>query len=284
MTRIAVMADVHGNLHALEAALNDLKQAAPDLVIFDGDMVNRGPQSKECLTVIRQTGWPVVFGNHEEYVLKAVSGDVPEDWESDWWLPSRRSFERLSAEEVSYIAALPRFFTVDLPGLPAIRVLHGSPRYLNEGLGHWMSNEDLLEAVQSVPEPIVIGAHTHRPLDRRVNGRWILNCGSVGVPYNGNPAAQYLMLTAQGSEWQAEFRAVSYDRTPLYDVWEQTGYLQASMIAQLFKYEIETATFHLMPYVSFCEANGLETNSLSSFRRYREASMDVKPGRSLMVS
>jgi predicted phosphodiesterase len=283
MTRIVILADIHGNLPALDAVLPDIERLAPDQVIVNGDVVNRGPQSKECLAAIRATGWPVVFGNHEEYVLKFAADDVPDEWRADFWLPFHRVVEELDDEEIAYIKALPWHYVVDAPGLPAIRIVHGSTRRLNEGLGFWLTDEELLEAIRDAPEPVVVGAHAHRPFDHRIGERWVLNCGAIGAPYNGNPAAQYLVLTAQDGAWQADFRVVPYDRTPVYEAWERTGYMQRCMVAQVFKYELETATFHLMSYFDFCKVRGLERNDLASFRRYRDATADVPPGRSLRL-
>jgi predicted phosphodiesterase len=250
-------------------------------VVVDGDLINRGPQSKECLAAIRATGWPVVFGNHEDYVLKFGTPDRPPDWNSDWWLPPRRGWEELSVDEIAYLTELPWHHVIDAPGLPALRIVHGSPRALNEGLGFWMSDAELLAAVAGTPEPVVIGAHTHRPFDRRLNGHWVLNCGAVGAPFNGNPSAQYLVLTGHDGAWQTDFRAIPYDRTPVYEAWERTGYMARSVVAQIFKYEVETATFHLPSFIGFCEARDLEPNAMSSFVLYRGATADVPAGRSL---
>lgn len=283
MTRIAVLADIHGNLSALEAVLADIYQIAPDHIVIAGDLINRGPQSKACLDVIRETGWPVLYGNHEDYIVKLAEGDMPERWGSDWWLPSRRVAEELNAEEIDYLKMLPWFHVIYTPGLPPVRVVHGSVRQLTEGLGFWMTDDELLAAVGGVPERIVIGAHTHRSFDRRVNGRHVMNCGAVGAPFNGNPAAQYLVLTGENGEWSADFRAVTYDRTLVYDAWERSGILEQSTVAQIFKYEVETATFHLMAFIQFCENNGLELNAQSSFVRYRAVTANVVPGRSLKM-
>ena len=282
MTRIAVMADIHGNLPALQAVVEDVRQVAPDQVIVAGDVVNRGPQSKECLDLVRAMGWPVVFGNHEEYVLKFEGDSTPEEWRGDWWLPTRSvAQDELTAEDLAYLKALPLHYVVDAPGLPGIRIVHGSLRAINDGLGFWMSDEELIAAVGDSPEPVVIGAHTHRPFNRRVGRWWVLNTGAVGVPFNGNPAAQYLVLTADGGDSRADFRAVPYDRAPVYAAWERTGHLERSMAAQVFKYEVETATFHLMAYIEFCEVRGLPLNAMASFVKYREASAGTTPGRSL---
>jgi predicted phosphodiesterase len=281
MIRIVILADIHGNLPAFEAALADIRQLAPDRVIVNGDVINRGPQSKECLQAVRATGWPVVFGNHEWYAIKRVDGEIDAQWRTDFWLPFERVAQALTDEEVAYIRALPHEIVIDLPGLPAIRIVHGSMRALNDGIGFWMPDEELLEAADGAPEPIIIGAHTHRTYERRVGDRWFLNCGAVGAPFNGDPGAQYLVMTTANGTWRAEFRSVPYDREPVYMAWRQTDILQRSMAAQIFKLEVETATYHLGSYVHFCQIHGLDRNAMSSFERYRLEAGNLRPGRSL---
>jgi predicted phosphodiesterase len=282
MMRIAILSDIHGNLPALQAVIADLKPLAPDLVIVDGDIVNRGPQSRECVQAIRAQGWPAVYGNHEDYVLSFDEGRALDEWYSDWWLPVRRVSEDLSADELEYLRTLPRHYVVDEPGLPAIRIVHGSPRALNDGLGFWLTDAELCAAVASVPEPVVVGAHTHRPFDQRVTHRWVLNCGAVGAPYNGNPAAQYLVLTACAGTWEADFRGVPYDRAPVYAAWDRSDLMQ-HVIARVFRYEVETATYHLASYLEFCQAHGLDRDTVASFEQYRRAAWNVTPGRSLRL-
>lgn len=269
MTRIAILADIHGNLPALEAVQRDLARAAPDQVVVNGDVVNRGPQSVECVARIRTAGWPVVFGNHEDYVLKFLNGPVPEEWASDWWLPTRAVAEALSAEQAVYLRSLPRHYVIDVPGLPPVRCVHGSTRYLNEGLGEWMSDDELRDAVSLADDPVIVGAHTHQPYEGRVDGRLVLNCGAVGAPFNGDPAAQYLLLHGEHGTWRAEFRRVPYDRGAVYAAWDRSGHIRRSMAARIFRFEVETARFHMMAYVNFCERNDLSENDETAFDAYR---------------
>jgi predicted phosphodiesterase len=283
MARVAILADIHGNLPAFEAVLADLRDVAPDEVVVNGDIINRGPQSKECLQIVRESGWHVTYGNHEDYVLKGVRrDDLPPEWDTDWFLPVRSVSESLNPDEIAYISALPWSHVIDVPGLPAVHVTHGSPRALNDGLGPWYDDADLLDALSLVPQRVIVGAHSHRPFDHHVDGHWALNCGSVGDPFNGNPAAQYLVLTGQGGAWQADFRAIPYDRERTYAAWNITGYMERSMSAQVFKLEVETATFHLLAYERFCAKHELPKNEMRSFQRYRRAAAMTPPGRVLV--
>jgi len=280
--RIAIVSDIHGNMPAFQAVLRDLAQVQPDHVYVNGDVVNRGPQSKECLEQVRALGWPLVFGNHEEYIVKCRRGVPDEDWWSLFWLPVRRlAQDELTDDDIAYLESLPHSLVVAEPGLPAIRLVHGSMHALNEGLGPWMTDDELLAAVNGASEPIVIGAHTHRTFERRLGTRWVLNSGAVGMPYNGDPAAQYLLLVGENGNWRAEFRAVPYDRTPVYEAWARTGYLEVSMAARLMVYELETATYHFGPYFDFCAQHGYDRNDPEVFAAYWQASRDTLPGRAV---
>lgn len=280
MVRIAILADIHGNLPAFEVVQADIQACAPDRVIVNGDVLNRGPQSLECLEAVRATGWTVVYGNHEDYAIKRRSGVFPQEWAVPFYAPFQAVAEALSEEQAAYVSGLPRWLVIQEPGLPALHITHGSPLALNDGLGPWLSESELLERAEQVPEPVLIGAHTHRPFDRWVHGHWVLNCSAVGVPYNGDPRAQYLLLTGGDGVWRAEFRAVPYDRGLVYAAYRQSGGLQ-HLINRIFQYEIETATFHFGAYVRFCKQRGLAIDSSESFAAYRQAARKTQPGRPL---
>ena len=78
MSRVAIISDVHGNVPALEAVLEDLERRPVDEVIVGGDLVGRGPEGSKVVARIRATGWPNVRGNHEDYLLGFRRGRVPD--------------------------------------------------------------------------------------------------------------------------------------------------------------------------------------------------------------
>ncbi|MCD4686662.1 MAG: metallophosphatase family protein [Anaerolineae bacterium] len=280
MTRIVILADIHANLHAFEAVQADIPRFAPDLIIVNGDMINRGPQSLECLEAVRATGWPVVYGNHEEYAIMRQGDDYPDEWKAPFFEPFQEVANALSAEQIAFIKALPRFRVVEVPGLPALYIVHGSPFALNDGLGHWLSEDELRERLDAVEQPVMIGAHTHRPFDQRIGSRRVLNCSAVGIPYNGDPRAQYLVLTGRDGDWHAEWRYVAYDRERIYAAYAANGSLKHA-INHLFMFEVETSTFHFAPYRKFCEDRGLDREQVASISAYRDFACDTKPGRSM---
>jgi predicted phosphodiesterase len=270
MITIAVISDIHGNLPALTAVMADLNRMTPDQVVVNGDMIGRGPQSRETLDVIRETGWPAVLGNHEEFLAACARGDCPSDWEEGWWNPIRMAMSTLSPDCFAWMEKLPFTHIVEMPGAPPIQMVHGSPRRSTEGFYLHDTDAHILTILNGVPYPVVVGAHTHVPLTRQVGGYHVLNSGSVGAPFNGDPTAQYLLLTWDGQAWSAEIRRVAYDRGEVLRLWRETGFWDSGVAAQVFAYEVETATFHFWHYVRYCHEHGLALNDRCSFNHYLE--------------
>jgi diadenosine tetraphosphatase ApaH/serine/threonine PP2A family protein phosphatase len=91
-----------------------------------------------------------------------------------------------------------------------ILLVHGSPYKVTVGFTPELTDAQLRRLLAGVRDAVVIGAHTHQPMDRWVDGQRVMNPGSVGMPYNGDPRAQYLLLDAVGDALQATFRQVEY--------------------------------------------------------------------------
>ena len=215
--RIAFIADIHANLPALEAVVADLRTQAPDAVFHLGDLVNRCPWPGEVVDLIVAAGWAGIYGNHDHVVarLHTPENRTPftdrDRFRDLWWTAGA-----LTASQLKYLYDLPETLPLEFPGAPALRLIHGMPGNCYWGLYGGSPDAELAQQVASVAEPVVISAHTHRPLDRRV-ARWqLFNPGSVGMPYNEDPRAQYCLLDlvagGGGLAWAATFRQVAYDR------------------------------------------------------------------------
>jgi predicted phosphodiesterase len=264
-SRIAVLADVHGNLPALEAAIADLEAEGVDEVLVGGDLVGRGPQGTAVVERIRDRGWPSVQGNHEEYLLAFRARDVPESWLHDEeWAASRWMAAELSEETADWIARLP--FALIAESAPGLRLVHGTPASNREGIGPWTGPERTHEHWSKVDEPLLVVAHTHRPLVRHVDGvagrmsGLVVNVGSVGLPFNRDPRAQYAIFTAperDGGEWGVELRQVEYAREDTLDAYESSGFLEAGGVtARLLQLELEHAVPFLVPFLEWTRATG----------------------------
>lgn len=251
--RIAVFADVHGNLPALEAVLEDIEAQQIDEVLVGGDLVGRGPQGSAVVHRIAERELPSVKGNHEDYLLSFRHGDVPEAWLSaEEWAASRWMAAELTDEAVERIAALP--FTLASELTPQLRLVHGTPRSNNEGVGPWSSEEQVARHLGSVAEPVLVCAHTHRPLERRFPDGLVVNVGSVGLPFNRDRRAQYAILELRGREWEVEFRRVDYPLARTLAIYEESGFLaEGGITARLLELELCHAVPYLVPFMKWAE-------------------------------
>lgn len=262
MTRIAVISDIHGNVPALEAVLEDLASVGADEVLVGGDLVGRGPQGTEVVRRIAGLGWSTIRGNHEEYLLEFRRGDVPSAWlHAEEWSAARWMASELGEDEARWIAALPFSLTAEVA--PGLRLVHGTPRSTREGIGPWLSDRRLGEHWAEVEEPVLVCAHTHRPLHREVDGGLVVNVGSVGLPFNGDRRAQYALFETSGAGtdggWRVELRQVAYDRDRIFRIYEETGFLaRGGVTARLLRMELEHAAPVLVPFLKWAERRGVE--------------------------
>jgi predicted phosphodiesterase len=254
MTRVAVLADIHGNGPALEAVVADLARAGVDEVLVGGDLVGRGPEGTRVVERIAALGWRSVRGNHEDYLLDFRAGRIPTEWRFEGeWAAARFMAAELSPQAARHIAALP--LTLAARTAPALRLVHGTPRSNNEGLGPWSSERELAASLAAVEEPVLICAHTHRPLVKRLPRGLVINVGSVGLPFNRDPRAHYAVLEERGGGWEVELRQVSYDREETFAIYEKSGFLaQGGVTAHLLRLELEHAVPVLVPFLQWAKA------------------------------
>jgi putative phosphoesterase len=208
--RVAIIADIHGNLTALDAVLADLRQQTPDVVYHGGDLAFGGCNPSEIIDCIAQAGWKGVLGNTDEML-----------WDSSARPALEVAAPKLkSLFKVLFDSAGPA--TCRMIGetrLAWLRVLPKELRYENLALMHaspgnlWRAPTDTAEdaELQNTYAPlnaeIVVYCHIHRPFIRKVGSMTVCNTGSVGAPYDGDPRASYLMI----DNGKPAIRRVAYD-------------------------------------------------------------------------
>jgi putative phosphoesterase len=201
--RVAALYDIHGNLPALEAVLAEVEAAAPDVVVIGGDVV-AGPLPSETLERLVTLGDRVrwVMGNADRMVIEAFDrGGRPADLDDpidrlDAWVA-----RQLTREQRDRLAAFEPLVHVD-----GTLFCHGSPRSDEEIITMVSADERLVPMLEGVSEDVVVCGHTHHQFDRRVGGTRVINAGSVGRPYEDEPAAYWLWLGAD-----LELRRTDYD-------------------------------------------------------------------------
>lgn len=255
--RIAVLADIHANLFALDAVIDDLDRQNVDEVLIGGDIVGRGPMGSAAVQRIQQRGWSGVRGNHEDYLLAFCQGNIPDEWNTlSEWSAARWMAKELDADSITFIDSLPFSRTSSLTN--ELRLVHGSPRSHSEGIGAWTPEEDVEHHLACVEEKILLCAHTHRPMERRTASGLVVNVGSVGLPFNSDNRAQYVILTRDKNTWSVEFRQVPYDRDAFVRYYKTSGFAELGGItAALLLLEIEHARPFLVPFLRWAKARDL---------------------------
>ena len=189
--RVAVLADIHGNLPALEAVLAEPDVGSADRVVLLGDIA-LGPMPGDTLDVLAALGERAVWvhGNCEREVVAAYDGVLPDGPNAP---EARRTAALLDRRHRDLLDGLPMTVSLDVEGLGPTLFCHATPRrddefvLVDSPLPVWR------RAFDGVTEQTVLLGHTHMPFDRLVDGRRVINAGSVGMSYGG-PGACWALL------------------------------------------------------------------------------------------
>lgn len=256
--RIALIADIHANVPALEAVLDDIATLHVDRLVVNGDIVNRGPGNVEAMRMLEEALPDATLGNHDDLMRMWVDRDpaLPPEWRDDpFWASARLSAEQLErAGLIDAIRLLPMTLAIEVPGAPSVLVSHGSPRHYREGYGRYLTDEAISEITEMHRADVLVGSHTHQPMARRWGHYTVLNTGSVGSPFNGDPRAQYLVLTLRDGAWAPQFRRVPYDHEAALRAFQTSGFVErGGLSARIFLEEARNARSYLVPYLMWCE-------------------------------
>jgi putative phosphoesterase len=204
--RVAALYDIHGNLPALEAVLEEVRRAGVDRVVVGGDVVP-GPLPRETLACLLNLEMPVQFihGNGDRVVLAQMRGgdisEVPEQHRD----AIRWTARHLQAEYEGVLASWPATCRVEIDGVGEVLFCHATPRNDTEAFSRLTSEDRLLPIFAALNVPLVVCGHTHMQFDRTVGNVRVVNAGSVGCPF-GEPGADWLLLGPD-----VDLRHTSYD-------------------------------------------------------------------------
>jgi predicted phosphodiesterase len=246
--RIAILADIHGNMPAFEAALDHVARQHVDRLIIAGDIVIGSPDSGACWRLAQTLGCPIVRGNHERYAAHFGRPEAPAEWATERFAPLRWAVGQLQAAELAAIEALPAY--VRLPELPDLLVVHASLRADRDSIMPYTDDQQLAEMFPNLQERWVVRAHNHAGQIRLWDERTIITAGAVGLPLDGNPTAQYLLLEQRVGGWRISHQSVPYDLDATLRRFRETGYLEAAgPMARLFMREVATASHQIVPFL-----------------------------------
>jgi predicted phosphodiesterase len=211
--RIAVVSDIHGNRTAFEAVLADLRQASPDLILHGGDLADSGASPAEIVDSIRDLGWQGVVGNTDEMLFKpesltdyAAQSPQMQPLVATIQQMAAATREMLGEARLAWLRNLPRSLPRSEVHGP-MALIHASPESLWRAPAHTASDADLESVYSPLGKPMAVYAHIHRPYIRSVSGMLVANTGSVGLSYDGDRRAAYLLL----DDSEPSIRRVEYD-------------------------------------------------------------------------
>jgi putative phosphoesterase len=215
LARVAVITDIHANLPALEAALEAIEDLGVDSVWCGGDLVGYGPHPNEVCALIEQRAIPTIYGNYDY----AIARDL-EDCGCAYRDPHDRELGQRSVEwTLAHADRASKDFMRELPfdlrftmGERRVRLVHGSPRKVNEYLFEEKPARTFERIAAGADCDVLVFGHTHQPWIHEYGGVLFVNCGAVGKPKDGDPRASFALLELDGAgEVRASIERVPYD-------------------------------------------------------------------------
>ena len=248
MTRIAVLADIHGNLPAFEAAIQHVSQQKADRIILAGDIVNGAPDSKDCWSLALSLGCPILRGNQERYVAHFGTALAPPLWSMEQFAPVQWTVDQLSEQDRLRMEQLP--FDMRLPEAPDLYFVHATEQDDHQTVVSHTPEQALNEMFPTAQERYILRAHNHIGGVRVWKRGFIVTCGSAGLPLDGHPTAQYLLLDRERNGWKIQHQSVPYPLDAAINRFRDTGYLSAvGPMGKLFFREIVTASHQIVPFL-----------------------------------
>jgi putative phosphoesterase len=211
--RLAILSDIHANLHALEAVWQDLEEQRVDAVHCLGDLVGYGAFPNEVVAFLRERNVPTVLGNYDEGVgfdldeCGCAYRTTEERKRGDESL--RWSRAHTTADHKVYLRSLVPTIRLETTR-PTLLLVHGSPRKINEYVFEDRPEATFQRLAALAGTDLLLFGHTHLPYVKRVGRTLFVNAGSVGKPRGGDPRAVYTLVNLAGDSGVL-FRRVTYD-------------------------------------------------------------------------
>jgi predicted phosphodiesterase len=232
--RLAIVSDIHGNLTALEAVAADIARRGVDRVVHGGDVALIGARPAEVIDRVLELGWPGVVGNTDELLWRpaelAVQLRSAPKLEPllrmlfETYAPA--TLERIGDERLALLRGLPASRSIGETGL-----LHASPGDLWRAVMPDADDEELGATYGGVGREVVVYGHIHRPFVRHIGELTVANAGSVGLPFDGDSRASYLVVEDRGAETMRVEYAIDREVAAL----RQSGYPDADRIAEMLR-------------------------------------------------
>ena len=223
--QLAVLSDIHGNIVALDSVIADLQQAgSADAIWMLGDLAAFGSDPSAAISQVQSLpNVEVIQGNTDRYLTAGVRPALPppaneEDWpKTSGRLAQRDSifqwiYDQLSYDDFVYLKSLPTDLNLTVEKYGQLTAFHAAPGNDEFGFAPETDDDVIRNKLAGTPAGLVMMGHTHRPMDRQIGDWRVLNVGSVGLPFDGDPRAAYAILAFDSSgNLAVDLRRVPYD-------------------------------------------------------------------------
>lgn len=280
--KYALISDIHGNLPALEAVIQDAMENNVDHYIFLGDYCIGLAYPNEIMDYIRSIGSCYVVSGNEEELLMQLASLEPDKWPKGQYEAAPWFYKALSEGNRSYISGLPQEIIVKSDNRPPVFIFHKPQRYFsntvpskvnpqffargmddkkfdrNSFYDHSHSllkcDAELHSIISKLEDGVYIFGHTHIPLCWECEGKLLINPGSCGLPLDFNRDAAYGILEWRENSYHATLKRVKYDVKTTINHTRKSEYANEVRVwSGIITKELETAREQAIPFIHFSE-------------------------------
>jgi putative phosphoesterase len=202
---VAIIADIHSNIIALQEVMKSVKKA--DHILCAGDLVGYNPWPNESIRLIQEKGIHSIMGNHDAVIVDGSYDTMNPQAK----LALQYTHKIISEENIEYLNSLSKKFTIQIEDV-TLCAYHGSPLHpLRQYVYPWAPRNFVRTLVDMIEGNVLILGHTHIPMMFNFNDKLLINPGSVGQPRDKNPQASYMILQIEGSRINVEHHRVDYN-------------------------------------------------------------------------
>jgi predicted phosphodiesterase len=286
--KYAIISDIHGNLPAFEAVLDDAKNIGVDEYIFLGDYCLSSPFPNEVVNTIKtMTNAHVVRGNEEDY-FDAILKQEETTWINGQYSTLHWGYNALTKENLNFLSNVPKEINVQASNV-SIRAFHSSKTYFNgtkteeftnnnysrnyrkkpfsrdeyiNTIKNTLSNDvNLKDVITTIPNGIYTFGHTHVQWHFQIGNKLLINPGSCGLPLDCLPGAPYTILDISEGNWQVLERRVQYDIEKAIDnLLKSELYQKSTVMTSIVVGQLRTGLSQIHAFFEFIDNYAGEIN------------------------
>lgn len=249
--RIALIADIHANLPALEAVLADIKKREPDMILSLGDQINLGPCPRQTLELLRAEAVTCLSGNHERYILAAMREDPA--YSGANFASLRFNTKRVTAQEITFRE------TLEIDGITFCHAIPGDDRFPVHQPNQAVP---MLREMYRRKQAHIICGHGHNPAHYTIDGLRLDAIGSTGCMDRGIPGATcYTMLTLDQGDAVLQPVSIPFDADRLPSLFRQSGMVQeCPIMAHIICLQMQRNHDYLVPFVELARQLSMQND------------------------